>query len=289
MDSGTTMVPVGRHRLEATALGTGTPTVVIEPSYGGWAKDWRQIAEAVAAQTTVVTYDRAPYGNSSAARDGRTAAEIAADLHGLLDGLGVTGPLVLVGHSMGGVYVRAYAARHLDRVAGMVLVDSSHEGQWPVLDEIFPPKYKLLGALMVPRILFSTRAWRQHGDRLSMLREYRAFKRLSHADSSLAPGQLGDRPLAVLTRAPTADAKRLWEGCCALQRDLALLSANSRHVISDSPDHYLNAGDPELVIATITDVLRSARTGAPLGCLPGEESAGAAAAGLDGAGGRGES
>ena len=55
----------------------------------------------------------------------------------------MTGPLVLVGHSAGGVYVRAYAAAHLDRVAGMVLVESSHEGQRPVLDPLRSAKDRL--------------------------------------------------------------------------------------------------------------------------------------------------
>ncbi len=261
-ESGTSMIQVGQHRLEATVFGIGTPSVVIEPSFGGWAKDWRKIAEAVAEETTVVTYDRAPYGNSSAATDSRTPAEIAGDLDGVIEGLGITGPLVLVGHSMGGVYVRAYAARHLDRVAGMVLVDSSHEGQWPVLGKLFSLKYRVLGALLVPQILVSTRKARLGADRVSILREYRSFKRLTHADQALAAGQLGARPLAVLTRGPetTAEADRLWQGWCDLQRDLVRLSANSRHDISGSPKHYLNEGDPELVITAIKDVVRCART-----------------------------
>ena len=125
MDGVTTMVPVGRHRLEATVFGTGEPAVVVEPSLGGFAAAWRQIAGTVAEDTTVVTYDRAPYGASSPARDGRRPRDIANDLDGVLTGLGVTGPLVLVGHSIGGIYLRTYAALHMDRVAGMVLVDSS--------------------------------------------------------------------------------------------------------------------------------------------------------------------
>ena len=105
MDGDTTMVPVGRHRLETTVFGSGEPAVVIEPSFGGCAADWREIADAIAEDTTVVTYDRAPYGASSAARDEPTPRDIADDLDGVLQALGVTGPVVLVGHSAGGIYV----------------------------------------------------------------------------------------------------------------------------------------------------------------------------------------
>jgi hypothetical protein len=92
------------------------------------------------------------------------------------------------------------------------------------------------------------------------------FKRLGAADQALARGGLGDRPLIVLTRGPGSKSgtDRLWQAWYGLQQDLARLSANTRHVVSDSPDHYLNQGDPELVIAAIADVVRSARTRTPL-------------------------
>lgn len=256
------MVEVGRHRLEAIVYGTGSPTVVIEPSFGGAAGEWVAIAERIAGEATVITYNRAPYGASSRARDRRSAGEIAADLDGLLSSLGVTGPLILIGHSMGGVYLRAFAARHLDRVAGMVLVDSSHEGQWAVLPAHYSLKNRLLGSFLVPQIFFFSRKKLRGGaDRWSMVREYLTFKRLTAADAPLAPGGLGERPLAVLTRGrgDAADSDGLWAAWHGLQRELAGLSRNSRHVVSDSPQHYLNEGDPDLIVATVLDIVRSTR------------------------------
>jgi pimeloyl-ACP methyl ester carboxylesterase len=257
----TTMIEVGRHRIEAIVYGSGAPAVVIEPSFGGSAAEWDAIAEQIAAETTVVAYNRAAYGASSRARDRRSAGQVAADLDGVLAGLEIAGPVILVGHSMGGVYARAFAARHLDRVAGMVLVDSSHEGQWAVLPEHYTLKNRLLAALMVPQLVVSRRKWRGGADRLSMVREYRTFKRMTAADRTLAlEGGLGERPLAVLTRGPAgpADADRLWQAWHGLQRELAGLSGNSRHLISDSSDHYLNEGDPDLIVAAVIDVVRRA-------------------------------
>jgi pimeloyl-ACP methyl ester carboxylesterase len=261
----TTMVEVGRHRIEAIVYGSGTPAVVIEPSFGGGADEWQAIAERLAGETTVVAYNRAAYGASSRARDRRSAGQIAADLDGVLKGLGITGPLILIGHSMGGVYLRAFAARHLDRVAGMVLVDSSHEGQWAVLPAHYSLKNRVVGSLLLPQIAcFSRRKSRGGADRWSITREYLTFKRLTAADAPLAPGGLGDRPLAVLTRGAetSADSDGLWQAWYGLQRELAGLSRNSRHLISDSPQHYLNEGDPDLIVAEVTDVIRSARDGA---------------------------
>jgi pimeloyl-ACP methyl ester carboxylesterase len=260
------MISVGRHRLAATVFGEGTPTVVIEPSFGGAADDWEKIARTLAEETTVVTYDRAPYGESSAARDARTPHDIAADLDGLLRQLGITGPVVLVGHSAGGLYVRAYAAEHLDRVAGMVLVESSHEGQRPVLDPLRSARNRLEAALMIPIIIRESLKSRRGGDRRSIIREWRTFRRVTDAPPALPPGGLGDRPLVVLTCAPGDPAipDRVYEAWRELHLDLARLSANSRHVLSDSSNHYLNFGDPDLVTAAVRDVVRCARSGALL-------------------------
>ena len=54
---------------------------------------------------------------------------MAADLHALLCAAGIPPPYVLVGHSIGGVVARRFYAQHPGMVAGMLLVDSSHEQQ----------------------------------------------------------------------------------------------------------------------------------------------------------------
>ena len=57
----------------------------------------------------------------------RTAPAVVADLHALLRAAGVPGPYVLVGHSLGGLFVRLYAATYPEEVAGLVLVDAWSE------------------------------------------------------------------------------------------------------------------------------------------------------------------
>src|SRR5580693_8611146 len=101
MSGMTTMIEVGRHRIEATVYGSGTPAVVIECSFGGSAAEWQAIAERIAEETTVIAYNRAAYGASSRARDRRSAEQIAADLDGVLGALEIAGPVILIGHSMG--------------------------------------------------------------------------------------------------------------------------------------------------------------------------------------------
>ena len=80
MDGKSTEVSVGAHRISVTVFGSGEPAVVIEPAFGGSAQSWHAIAGTLGEQTTVVTYDRAPYGASSRALDRRTPGDIAGDL-----------------------------------------------------------------------------------------------------------------------------------------------------------------------------------------------------------------
>lgn len=266
MNVGATHVTIGPHRISVFVVGSGGPAVVIEPAFGGRAQSWQALAEALGEDTTVVTYDRAAYGTSSRATDRRMPHDIARDLHGVLDAVGIERPIILVGHSAGGLYVRAFAELYPEQVAGMVLIDSSHEAQEQVLRDSLPWRIRLLEALTVPLLTIVPRKTRSGADRRSIIREFQAIKRLTAADQPLALAALGDRPLVVLTRAPRAGGEpaedwRRWHG---LHEELARLSTNSRHQVTEQPGHYIHNREPDLVTAAIRDVLHSARTHTPL-------------------------
>jgi pimeloyl-ACP methyl ester carboxylesterase len=266
MNGRSSHVTIGPHRISVTVSGTGEPAVVIEPAFGGSAQSWQGVAQTLSAETTVVTYDRAAYGTSSRAMDGRTAHEIARDLHGVLDAAGIARPVVLVGHSAGGVFVRAFAGLYGDEVAGMVLVDSSHEAQDDVLRGCLPWRIRLFEAVTVPLLMIVPRGVRGGADRRSIAREFLSRKRMTAADQLLAEGALGDRPLIVLTRGPgpggtAVEHWRRWHG---MHEDLARLSANSSHVVAGQPGHYIHESDPGLVSDSILEVVRSVRAQSPL-------------------------
>ncbi|MBI4942016.1 MAG: alpha/beta hydrolase [Actinobacteria bacterium] len=119
------LVDVGGHRLHLTCTGSGSPTVVLEPGAGEMAASLGWITPAVARTTRVCAYDRPGRGGSDPTGTPQNGARIAADLHTALHRAGIPGPYVLAGHSFGGLYVLAFAARYPDEVAGMVLVDST--------------------------------------------------------------------------------------------------------------------------------------------------------------------
>jgi pimeloyl-ACP methyl ester carboxylesterase len=137
----------GRH-IYLEYHGSGSPTVVLEAGYRSsariWSEDFQQsrasrtmVLAGVAAYTRVCAYDRP--GTIAPLKDGvrpsrsdpipqpRTAQDVVSDLHALLYAAGVPGPFVLVGHSLGGLFVRLFASTYADEVVGLILVDPYSE------------------------------------------------------------------------------------------------------------------------------------------------------------------
>ena len=117
----------GRH-LNLVCLGSGAPTVILEAGLGDDSLGWRKVHASLATITRTCAYDRAGYGWSDAARRASDADNTVADLVLLLDKAPIDGPVVLVGHSLGGLYATYFADLHPDRVAGLVLLDPSQPG-----------------------------------------------------------------------------------------------------------------------------------------------------------------
>jgi pimeloyl-ACP methyl ester carboxylesterase len=136
-------VNAGR-RLNLYCVGNGAPTVVFDAGSGlaGW--DWLLVHPSVAARTRACIYDRAGFGFSDAADRPGTSANAVDDLHRLLNAAGVAPPYILVGHSYGGDNVQLYAYTYPREVAGLVLVDASHEDETERLDRITHGKFSKL-------------------------------------------------------------------------------------------------------------------------------------------------
>ncbi len=274
---------VGDHRLYLSCTGSGEPTVILEPGLGETSAAWGWIAPTVSAHTRVCVYDRAGRGRSDPSRDPQDGDQIATDLHTLLERAGVTGPLVMVGHSLGGLYVLDYAARYPQQIAGLVLLDATPPTAFTSLPD-YPGFYDMfriatglfpgLARLGITQLVNSSahpelpahaidqaRAdsatagqARSERDELAMVPTMMAQAR--------AVTDLGHLPLYVLT-APV-DAQTNW---LTPQTELAKLSDNSIHLVVAGASHQsLLDNQPDAAIASqaITQVVDAARTGTPL-------------------------
>jgi proline iminopeptidase len=122
---------------EVRGDGAGTPLVVanggpgFDHSYLHCSSAWDRLAKG----RKVVFYDQRGNGRSSALKDGAPCGlvEQIADLDALREHLGFA-RIDVLGHSWGGYLVMAYAARHPERIAHLVIVDS---GAPKIQDTVF--------------------------------------------------------------------------------------------------------------------------------------------------------
>jgi pimeloyl-ACP methyl ester carboxylesterase len=242
----------------------------------------------------VVSYDRAGLGWSDPAPKTQDAAQSAADLHAALQAAGVPGPYVVVGHSYGGLVVRAFADLYPEDVAGMALVDASHPDQWadvPIpaaaaISGLFNRAEGVLAGLGVVRLLgwndvLSSGLPPQQAAELEAALARPGSWMTSGAvigiwDSRSRPivngaADLGDLPLAVISAPERPDAANLAgyaDLLNAQQAELAALSTNSLRLVVDGATHESlvnEAEDAQVVADAVLQVLQAAETGEPLG------------------------
>jgi pimeloyl-ACP methyl ester carboxylesterase len=247
------LVDIGGRRLHVSCSGAGSPTVILEAGLGDPLTTWKGVQPGVAEVTRVCAYDRAGLGTSDKdpRPEFRTSRAIVEDLSRLLSAAAISGPYVLVGHSLGGAHLRLYASRFPKDIVGMVLVDSSHEDQ--------TARFKATGAPM-PLLV--------------------AGENSERADMQASLDEVGqvpwraDIPLVVLSHGRTVadavpnitkeQAARIEAAWADLQRDLAGRSSQGRLVIAQKSGHYVHAEEPELVIQANREVVAAARRPAPL-------------------------
>ena len=122
------LVPMETGAVHACVSGEGPATVVLAAGAGQTSRTWNALVPDLASSARVVTFDRPGLGLSPPGRSPRTPTQIARELNTVVQALDVTGPLVLVGHSMGGLHVLRFAALYPEQVAGVVIIDTPPPG-----------------------------------------------------------------------------------------------------------------------------------------------------------------
>ncbi len=118
------LVDIGNgRRMNIYCIGHGSPVVIFEAGLGDQIRAWAMVQPAIAKITRTCSYDRAGLGFSDSSGRPGTATNAADDLNQLLVAASIGPPYILVGHSLGGLYMQLFADRYRSEVAGMVLVD----------------------------------------------------------------------------------------------------------------------------------------------------------------------
>lgn len=123
------LIDIGGRSLHLDCRGEGLPVVVIDAGAQDWSTAWQRPQAALAQHTRVCTYDRAGLGWSDPSPGPHDGLRMVEDLQRLLQAAEVEKPVVLVGHSLGGMLNRLFYERYAGEVAGMVLLEPGDPDQ----------------------------------------------------------------------------------------------------------------------------------------------------------------
>jgi pimeloyl-ACP methyl ester carboxylesterase len=284
------LVDLGGRRLRLNCTGAGSPTVIAESGSGAFSIDWALVQPAVARFTRFCSYDRAGYAWSDPGPVRDSVEQTVDDFHLLLQTADIRPPYILVGASLGGLYIRAYQRRYPDQIIGLIFDDATTEKSlgFPIggknkfitdissteLHDLFapllrnpPPSPQLPNSIEAPFDRLP------QADKTAWLWAIRKF--ISDADvcQSLVSAEswreefialqkqklrqihpLGNLPLIVLVRTQDADESHTEQAS-----QLAGLSIVGKLVTAANSGHEIHLYRPDVVVNSIHEVVMEAR------------------------------
>lgn len=243
------LVPLETGAVHSCVEGAGPVTVVLAAGAGQTSRTWAPLRSSLSTAARVVTFDRPGLGRSPSGEAPRTPTRIAREIQAVIEAHGISGPLVLVGHSMGGVHVLRYATLYPDQVAGVVILDTPPAG----FEE------RRLGLLTPEEREARRRLLRAglEGTPETVRLEREGARSPSEWDFSAFPPTL---PLIVVVAdsqnfgdlGGQAAHRRLWrEG----SREWLTLSQRARLIIAEGSGHMVHHDRPGLVRGVVRDML----------------------------------
>lgn len=269
------LVDIGGYRLHLNCMGRGSPTVVFDSGLSDDSLTWYKVQPDVAKRVRACSYDRAGLGWSDPSPLPRTSRVMATELHALLQNAQIRDPYILVGHSLGGMNMRMFAALYPQEVVGLVLVDSVYPYQYDRL----PADLRVSNASFLRRLGYfedtipfgwpRLSGWCDHWPQpvrdsrrttecrfqpwVTHLAEYREFDESSGQLLSAKPTE--NVPLFVLSHDPGDAPGPMDLAWSKMQEELASLSPRSQHLVVRGSGHMIQEDGPQAVIDAINWVV----------------------------------
>jgi len=231
---------VDNRRVEYTLTRNGNQAVIFENGLGGTMDWWAKVFPEISKNTTAFAYNRPGYGKSDSVSTPRDGIHIVDELRSLLKSKNLNPPYVLVGHSLGGLYMQLFARRYPDEVSALVLVDSTHPKQlkgagssenWPTW----------------LRIMFGVATSAVAKEELNAINVT--------GEDVLQLATFTGKPVFVLSALqPMKENSTLADDANEKRKDIARLYPGSKQIWVDS-GHGIPLEKPEAIISTIREVL----------------------------------
>lgn len=229
--------------MKIAQAGTGGPVVVFEAGAGDGMESWAKVFPETATFTTAFAYSRRGYGFSLPVWSRRDGGTIVEELRGALAVRGLRPPYILVGHSIGGLYMQLFAKLHPEDVAGAVLVDTTHPDQLERMKSERPGNYALVQTAM------KLNAAKTLG---AEMRDLEETAREWHE-----AGSFPARPMILLSagRANALDGAGFPEFMQRLHADIVAAWPGAERRVVDDSTHYIQRQRPEAVVGAIRELV----------------------------------
>jgi pimeloyl-ACP methyl ester carboxylesterase len=123
------LIHTERGTFHVIEKGQGTVTVLMDAGLSGQSLHWHRVQEILSRHTHTISFDRKGYGWSCKRKYG-DGYNTVKDMEAILSALGVNSPIVLAGHSYGGLNIRLFASENREKVKGIVFVDAVGEDRY---------------------------------------------------------------------------------------------------------------------------------------------------------------
>lgn len=241
-ETGIQKIDVGDHELNVEVSNPSDDvnkqmTIVFEAGYGDDMSSFDELFKALEGKARLIRYDRAGLGQSDDTTHRKTVDNQVASLEEIMSELNVEGKVIFVGHSIAGYNARVYAKRN--DVAGVVLLDASHEDQ-----------HKAIYELEIPEL------WATYVSQFTVEGSYSDILESAELTRN-SRDAFRNIPLVVISakKEGIPSFGDIWNN---LQDDVASLSDHSERHILDS-GHYVHHDHTEFVTEQILELIEEVK------------------------------
>lgn len=267
------LIDIGGYKLHAQEFGEGNITIVLDAGMGDGLLAWSKVIPDISRVAKIFAYDRAGLGWSEKSPNSRTSLQVVEELYILLKKSNIKGPLILVGHSFGGLNMQLFAKKYPDDVVGLILVDSAHDNEKEKLSQTSFMHKAIFKTGMwaapigVPRLYLSLNNPEEQALKSTVKHQYTSLDESTNYAESLdilkkTKKDFGQLPLTVIARnSPSATLEKSKKKSlrniewAKLQEELAQRSSNGELIFSENRHHSIHRSQPEIVIKAIVKMI----------------------------------
>lgn len=252
----TKTIEINHRRVEFFVCGSNEPAVVFINGFRMQLSNWSRVIDDLVKKDSavkLVSFNRPSIGKSSKATTNQHGNAVVNDMENTLTAIGITGPVILVAHSLGGIFANLYARQYPENVAGVIFVDA------PAPEEILEHKKQ-----RVPVFLSILNDGLKYFEKI-----FNPYKFSEDEEINTTIEQLNEAkpfphiPITIITG--TKKMPFVPESAMELhqkyQKELLALSPLSQHIHANSSGHFPQIDEPELVSEAIRDMITTLKEG----------------------------